>query len=132
MGDSTPPAVVSVTPVHQQTGADVNPVFRIVFNEDIQAGTGVVNFEAGGGTVLPLDITQANTGSCVQNSAKLMVILNTFTADFSPCAMQQLQVNMRYYVYFAAGVLKDNSLSGNSAPAFGSSNSYYFTTGTSR
>jgi len=128
MGDSTAPTIVSVTPVFQETGVDINPLFKIVFNEDIQPGTGNLNFEPETGVIIPLDITEANSGLCVQNAAKLMIILSTLTADFSPCAMSQLQANVKYYVSFAAGVIKDNSYAANDAPAFGSSRSYYFTT----
>merc|ERR1712048_1221344 len=128
MGDSTSPTIVSVTPVHQETGTSCRPVFEIVFNEDIQAGTGNVIFESESSSTITFDIAQANTDICASSSAKLHITLSTFTADFSPCNPNFLSANTKWYVKFAAGVMKDDSYAANEVSAFGSSQSYYFTT----
>jgi len=129
MGDSTPPTLVGVTPVHQATNIGLNPVLEMEFNEDVQANLGNLNVESDTGIMIALDISKANDGSCVNNAAKLRTIGNTFKADFSSCVINSLQPTMRYYVSFAAGVLQDNSYAKNQAPAFGLAQSYYFTTG---
>ncbi|CAE8687535.1 unnamed protein product, partial [Polarella glacialis] len=130
MGDSTAPSVISVTPIHQQTGVDKNPVFTIVFNEDIQAGTGNVVFTPTGGTPQhALDITNVNNGLCTSGLAKLSITLTTFQADFSQCTGNFLTASTNWYVSFPSGVLKDDSSAQNVVAAFGTSSSYYFTTG---
>lgn len=130
MGDSTPPSLVSVLPVYQQTGAAQNPVFKIVFNEDIQAGTGYLTFAAAGGSnTFQLNINQANNGLCANSAAKISVLLTTLTADFTSCTSFFLTANTQWYASMPAGVIQDTA--GNSAATFGASNSYYFTTGNS-
>jgi hypothetical protein len=129
MGDSTAPVVTATSPVHAATNIAINPAFSLTFNEDIQAGTGHVVFSAGASTV-SLDITQANTGTCTGPShAVLSINNNILTADFGPCTSSSLAASTTWYVSMAAGVLKDTSLNQNVAPAFGSSQSFYFMTG---
>jgi len=133
MGDSTAPTIVTVTPVNQQTGVDVNPVFEIVFNEDIQAGTTVsgtsyVTFKPASGAPISLDISQVNSGLCTANYAKLSITLNKFKADFSQCLSHPLAGGTDWYASFAQGVFKDDAHAANVVPAFGSGDSYYFTT----
>lgn len=127
MGDSTPPIIVSKLPVLGDTSVATNPLFKLVFNEDIQAGSGNIIFTPLGGTPLTLDIAQANTGTCVGTRAKVTVTLNVLSVDFNGCSLW-FAANTKYYVNFAAGVITDDSYAQNQAPAFGSSNSYYFTT----
>jgi len=127
MGDSTPPSVVSVSPAHQQTGVLSKPTFTIVFDEDIQAGSGNVVFTPQTGSPISMDISNVNTGTCAP--AKLTIVLTTFTVDWSSCgASSPLSTSMNWYVSFVAGVLTDASPATNLVPAFGASNSYYFTT----
>jgi len=132
MGDSSSPIIVSTAPVDAETGVSINPVFQIVFNEDIQAGTGFVTFQPETGAQIPLDVAQVNDGLCASNYAKLRITLSTFTADFSGCTSHFLTGDMRWYVSFAKGVFRDDSHSANDVEAFGASSSYYFKTGTSR
>eukprot|EP00931_Biecheleriopsis_adriatica_P047271 TRINITY_DN27224_c0_g2_i1.p1 TRINITY_DN27224_c0_g2~~TRINITY_DN27224_c0_g2_i1.p1 ORF type:complete len:3147 (+),score=582.09 TRINITY_DN27224_c0_g2_i1:27-9467(+) len=131
MGDSTSPSLVSVSPVHLETGVDMKPTFTMVFNEDLQAGTGLVTFTpnngVGGtpGTAVTVDVTEANTGSC--NPAKVSITLTTFQIDWSQCALStSLAASTQWSVSFAAGVLKDEA--SNDVAAFGTGSSYYFTT----
>ncbi|CAE7397025.1 PEPD [Symbiodinium pilosum] len=113
MGDSTPPSVVSVSPAHQQSGVISKPTFTIVFDEDIQAGSGNVVFTPQTGSPISIDITNVNSGTCAP--AKLSIVLTTFTADWSSCgASSPLSTSMNWYVSFVAGVLTDSS-----SPAFG-------------
>jgi len=128
MGDSTAPIVLSRMPVLGETNVDLNPVFTLNFNEDIQAGSGFVIFEPeGGGPTVDLDVSQVNTDICASTRAKMTITLSVLKIDFSPCA-GFLSANTKWYVKFASGVFKDDSYAQNIAPAFGTGNSYYFTT----
>eukprot|EP00927_Polykrikos_kofoidii_P002778 TRINITY_DN11111_c1_g1_i1.p1 TRINITY_DN11111_c1_g1~~TRINITY_DN11111_c1_g1_i1.p1 ORF type:complete len:1928 (+),score=277.30 TRINITY_DN11111_c1_g1_i1:722-5785(+) len=127
MGDSTSPTITSVSPVHQSTGVGLNPIFEITFNEDIQAGSGYVTFQAEGGSpTIGLNISQANNGLCASSTARLSITLTTFRADFGPCP-SFLSANTRWNVDIAAGVFNDDSVAANPVPAFGQGG-YYFTT----
>jgi mannose/fructose/N-acetylgalactosamine-specific phosphotransferase system component IIB len=128
-GDSTAPVVISVSPVHTATAVEIRPIFKIVFNEDVQAGTGSLKFQPASGSDILFDITKVNTDICASTRAKLTIVLSTFTADFASCTTTQLDANMQWKVSFTAGVFKDDSPDANVAPAFGESSSYYFSTG---
>jgi hypothetical protein len=128
MGDSTSPVILSRSPILGETSVGLNPVFTLNFNEDVQSGTGFVIFEPeGGGPTVDLDVSQVNTDICASTRAKMSITLSVLKIDFSPCA-GFLSSNTKWYVRFAAGVFKDDSYAENIVPAFGTGNSYYFTT----
>jgi len=130
MGDSTAPIITARVPVLAESDVALQPVFQLTFNEDIQAGSGNIIFSPeSGGSSLTLDITQANSGSCTASTAMLMITLNVLKVDFTPCPSSYLAASTKWYVNFASGVLKDDSYAENIVPAFGSSQSYHFTTG---
>jgi len=131
VGDSTPPVVVSVSPQHQATNVNIRPIFEIVFNEDVQAGTGYVVFvRQGTAETHSFDISEVNSGNCANSRAKLSITLTTFRVNFQDCPTLNLAANTRYYVSFNAGVMTDEARTPNDVPAFGASNSTYFTTAT--
>jgi hypothetical protein len=125
LGDSTPPIISSVTPVHGATSVSVSPVIEIVFNEDVQAVSGA-QLQFSGATTFNLDLADVNTGLCANTYAKMSVILNVFKADFSVCSAT-LVAGVQY-LSFAAAAFKDDSHNENAVAAFGTGSSYSFTT----
>lgn len=132
LGDSTPPVIVSVSPQNQETMVTINPIIQFVFNEDIQAGSGSVQIQEG--TLVQLfDITNVNTGQCVQGFAIMTITLTNFTMDFSStCANAMIATAKTYYVSFPTGVFQDTSPQANEAAEYGASQTYFFSTITSR
>jgi hypothetical protein len=129
MGDSTPPIINAVAPVHQETSVGIRPVFVITFNEDVQSGSGHVVFTPASGTPISLNVNGVNNGLCTSDYARLRITLNVFTADFSQCTTHVgLTAPSVWYVSFVAGAFKDDAHAMNPVAAFGSSQSYYFTT----
>jgi hypothetical protein len=129
MGDSTPPIIQSVSPVHLETAVSIRPVFTITFNEDVQSGSGHVVFTPASGTPISLNVNGVNNGLCTSDYARLRITLNIFTADFAQCTTHVgLTAPSIWYVSFVAGAFKDDAHAQNPAAAFGASQSYYFTT----
>jgi len=133
MGDSTPPIITLVAPVHSESAVNIRPVFKITFNEDIQAGAAsYVVFTPASGTPVSLPVSGVNNGLCTSDYARLTITLNVFQADFSQCITHVGLTAQNWYVSFAAGTFKDDSLTKNPVAAFGSSQSYFFTTSGAR
>jgi len=133
MGDSTPPIITLVAPVHSESAVNIRPVFKITFNEDIQAGAAsFVVFTPASGTPVSLPVSGVNNGLCTSDYARLTITLNVFQADFSQCITHVGLTAQNWYVSFAAGTFKDDSLTKNPVAAFGSSQSYFFTTSGAR
>jgi hypothetical protein len=126
LGDSTPPIISSTTPVNGATSVVVSPVFQIVFNEDVQAGTSPAYLQFSGPSPINFDMANANNGLCENTYAQLTIILNVVTVDFSACPSTSLVAPATWYVSFAAGVFKDDSHNQNPVAAFGTSSSYSF------
>jgi len=133
MGDSTPPIISTVAPVHSESAVNIRPTFKITFNEDIQAGAAsYVVFTPASGTPVSLAVSGVNNGLCTSDYARLTITLNVFQADFSQCTTHVGLTAQNWYVSFAAGTFKDDSLTKNPVAAFGSSQSYFFTTSGAR
>jgi hypothetical protein len=134
MGDSSGPQITATSPILGATGVSTQPLVQITFNEDIQVPTScqtpatcLVTFTPSSGTTLTLDVNDVNTGVC-SGQATIGISNNVLSMDFGACGGTNLGNSNTYYVNFVSGVFADTSLNQNPVPAFGSGNSYYWTT----
>jgi murein DD-endopeptidase MepM/ murein hydrolase activator NlpD/methionine-rich copper-binding protein CopC len=112
--DTLPPTVILFTPADAASGVTVNSNIDVLFNEEIQMGSGAIEIHSGsaaGALVASYDM---------ETSSNLMLFGMTLTIN----PTSNLASNTHYFVTFAPGTIKD--LAGND---YAGTSTYDFTTG---
>ena len=112
--DLTAPVLTSLSPGDDATNVPVTASLVLRFNESVQAGTGdIVLYNANGSVARTMAVTDTT-----------QVTISASTVTVHPAT--PLELNSRYYVGIASGVLQD--LSGNAFAGLSGAETYNFTT----
>jgi predicted extracellular nuclease len=113
-GDTTPPAIATLTPADNATGIAITSNLQILFNENVQKGTGNI--------VIKRLSDNSVVESIAVSSAQVTVSGATVTID----PTNDLSGGTGYYVEIATGAIKD--LAGNDFAGISGNTAWNFTT----
>ncbi|MCU0795088.1 MAG: Ig-like domain-containing protein [Akkermansiaceae bacterium] len=115
-GDTTPPAIASLSPADEATGVALTPTLTITFNENVVAGSGVISL-----------FDSANPSTAIETFDVTTAVTFTGTsASFTPAT--SLSNSLTYHVQIPSGAILDTASPANAFGGISDATTWNFTT----